>query len=193
MVGGPIDGSWWGHPRGGDIYRLYNDLADQPQVLLVKLVSGKVTFVHCRLWPAVIAVGQSRERWQLDDLSEAAVALLRLVDDSGQLTWDDMPPLLPPDARSPTASVKVLERRLLIQASEVHTPTGAHAKNLQTWSAWARTVGTAPPLPDVASARQQLEAALEDLNERHAARARLPWYAPRGSTSRAETRVARVH
>jgi hypothetical protein len=168
VVGGPIGGSWWGHPRGGEIYRLSNDLADQPQVLLAKLVSGKVTFVHRRLWPAVIAVGQARARWQLDGLSAAARALLQRVDDDGYVPWA---------AGSSTASVKVLERRLLIHAAEVHTPTGAHAKNLQTWPEFARTAGIAPPLPDVVSAWRQLEAALEDLNARYAARARLPWRA----------------
>jgi hypothetical protein len=153
-------------------------------VLVVKLVSGKVTFVHQRLWPAVIAVGQAREPWQTNDLSEAALALLRLVDDVGQLTWDEVPPLLPPDARAPAASVKLLEQRLLVQTAEVHTPRGAHARNLQTWPSWAAAVSSPPPYPDLAAARAQLEAALDDLNDRHAARGRLPWRASHASAPR---------
>ncbi len=175
VVGGPIGGSWWGHPRGGDIYRLYNQLADAPSVLTVKLVSGKVTFVHRRLWPAVVAVGQSRESWQLDGLSEACTALLRLVDDVGELAWDDVPRHFFSDPRSPTRAAKELETRLLIHASEVHTPTGAHAKNLSTWAALADAVGLSPPYPTPAEAKQQLESALADLSDRQVARARLPW------------------
>jgi hypothetical protein len=175
VVGGPVGGSWWGHPRGGEIYQLYNRLADSPNVLKVKLVSGKVTFVDRRLWPAIVAVGRSRESWQVDGLSEACVALLRLVDDVGELAWDDVPPLLPPDARSPTRAVKELESRLLIHASEVHTPTGAHAKNLSTWAALARRVGLSPPFPTSAEAKQELESVLGELQEQHPGRARLPW------------------
>jgi hypothetical protein len=175
IAGGPIGGSWWGHPRGGEIYRLSNALADEPDVQIVKLVSAKVTFVHRRLWPAVASVGSSREAWQTDALSEAPLALLRLIDETGQLAWDDVPRHLPPDARSPTSAVKVLEVRLLIHASEVHTPSGAHAKNVQTWSAWATSLGLPTPIPRPEEAKRQLEAALDELNDRFAARARLPW------------------
>ena len=54
VVSEPLGGSWWGHPRGNEIYHLLNEVAEHPQVLMVKLVSAKVTFVHQRLWPAVV-------------------------------------------------------------------------------------------------------------------------------------------
>ena len=104
VAGGPIGGSWWGHPRGGEIYHLANQLVDQPDVLLVKLVSTKKTFVHRRLWPALVAVGQARERWQLDGLTEAPLALLAALDDAGCLAWDEVLPVLPPNAGRPTES-----------------------------------------------------------------------------------------
>src|SRR5258708_5263515 len=72
VVGAPIGGSWWGHPRGNEIYHLLNELAENSQVLMVKLISAKVTFVHQRLWPAVVGVGQSRATWQLDRLTQAS-------------------------------------------------------------------------------------------------------------------------
>ncbi len=49
----PIRGSWWGHPRGHDIFRATEQLAAQPDVIACKLVSGKVTYVHRSLWPAL--------------------------------------------------------------------------------------------------------------------------------------------
>jgi hypothetical protein len=175
VAGGPIGGSWWGHPRGGEIYHLSNELAHQPDVLLVKLVSGKQTFVHRRLWPAVVAVGQARERWQLDGLSEAPRALLAALDDAGHLAWDEVGPLLPPHAGRPTESVNALERRLLIHTSEVHTPSGAHARNLETWPTLARRVGIDAALPAVGEAKRQLERALAELGTDRSTLARLPW------------------
>jgi hypothetical protein len=175
VAGGAIRGSWWGHPRGADIYRLSNELAESSDVMMAKLVSGKVTYVHRRLWPALVGVGQSRESWQTDALSEADRALLGMVDEAGTLAWDDVPPFLPPDGRAAKDGILVLEGRLLIHAQQVHTPTGAHAKNLQTWAAWAAGRHLASPFPDAAEAKQQLEATLDGLNAHYAARARLPW------------------
>jgi hypothetical protein len=71
--------------------------------------------------------------------------------------------------------VKTLETRLLIHAEQVHTQTGAHSKNLEAWSVLAARLGLAAPFPDVTTARQQLDATLAALNQRHAARATLPW------------------
>ena len=175
VAGGPIGGSWWGHPRGGEIYHLANQLVDQPDVLLVKLVSTKKTFVHRRLWPAVVAVGQARERWQLDGLTEAPLALLAALDDAGCLAWDEVLPVLPPNAARPTESVNALETRLLIHTSEVHTPSGAHARNLETWSTLVGRVGIDAALPEVAEARRQLETTLAELAGDSVMTARLPW------------------
>src|SRR5438309_9920460 len=57
IVQEPLRTSWWGHPRGHDIYHAMKALADDPHVLSTKLVAGKVTYVHQRLWPAVYALG----------------------------------------------------------------------------------------------------------------------------------------
>jgi hypothetical protein len=178
VTGGPIHRSWWGHPRGGDIYRLSNALADHPDVLVAKLVSAKVTFIHRNLWPAVVAVGESRAGWQVWGLSEACTTLLRLVDEVGRLGWDDVPPFLPPHGRSPAEAVRVLELRLLVHTAEEHTPNGAHAKNLETWSAWAASRGAPLAPAGVAEAQEQLELTLDRLNEQHGGRGRLPWQGP---------------
>ena len=54
IAGGPIRGSWWGHPKGGEIFRTASAVADSEDVLVCRLVDGKVTFVHRRLWPALV-------------------------------------------------------------------------------------------------------------------------------------------
>lgn len=54
IAGGPIRGSWWGHPKGHEIFRVAEAVSDSPDVLICKLVGDKVTYVHRRLWPALV-------------------------------------------------------------------------------------------------------------------------------------------
>src|SRR5262245_35519843 len=54
IAGGPIRGSWWGHPKGNDIYRVADAISANKEILVCRLVEGKVTFVHRRLWPALV-------------------------------------------------------------------------------------------------------------------------------------------
>jgi len=56
VAGGPISGSWWAHPASHDIYRVINELADSPDVVRLRLVNGKITLVHRRVWPALVCV-----------------------------------------------------------------------------------------------------------------------------------------
>jgi hypothetical protein len=64
IAGEPIRGSWWAHAKGRDIFRALRALDDDRDVLCFKLVDGKVTFVHRRLWPALVrlapAIGRTR-------------------------------------------------------------------------------------------------------------------------------------
>lgn len=54
IAGERIRGSWWGHPQGKDIFRAAEAVCESPDVLVCKLVEGKVTYVHRRLWPALV-------------------------------------------------------------------------------------------------------------------------------------------
>ena len=54
VAGERIKGSWWGHRRGKAIFDALGELADAPDVLCFRLVGAKVTFVHRRLWPALV-------------------------------------------------------------------------------------------------------------------------------------------
>jgi hypothetical protein len=56
VAGEAIRGSWWGHPGSHDIFEALNALADSPDVVRCRLVDGKVTLVHRRLWPALMRV-----------------------------------------------------------------------------------------------------------------------------------------
>lgn len=53
-----IKGSWWAHPRSHQIFAILQVVTHSKDVLVCRLVNGKVTFVHRRLWPALVRVAQ---------------------------------------------------------------------------------------------------------------------------------------
>ena len=54
VAGEPIRGSWWGHPKGKEIFSALSAVADSPDVLAFRLLEGKITLVHRRLWAALV-------------------------------------------------------------------------------------------------------------------------------------------
>jgi hypothetical protein len=188
IVGEPLHRSWLGHPRGHLIYAALNVLEDDPEILSTKLVAGKVTYVHRRLWPAIYAIGTARASWQLDTLSRGAAWLLGLVDDEEELQTDlVVPPADLGRIRVPDAA-RELERRLLVHAMEVHTPSGAHAKVLQRWSRWAQELGFRASEIASAAAYARVEDAATRLAAKTPGAAELPWR-PSGR-NRARGRIA---
>ena len=65
VAGGPIRGSWWGHPKGHEIFRVASAISESPDVLVCKMVEGKVTYVHRRLWPALVKLAKRFRKDQL--------------------------------------------------------------------------------------------------------------------------------
>lgn len=55
IAGEPIKGSWWGHAKGKQIFAVLQEVGEHDDVLTCRLVDGKVTLVHRRLWPALAA------------------------------------------------------------------------------------------------------------------------------------------
>jgi hypothetical protein len=65
IAGGRIRGSWWGHPKGHEIFHVAEAMRESPEVLVCKLVEGKVTYIHRRLWPALVKLAPRFRREQL--------------------------------------------------------------------------------------------------------------------------------
>ena len=158
VTGETLRGSWWAHPKGQLIFAVLSDLAGHPDVLFTKLLDGKVTLVHRRLWPALLAVALENAPWQMKGLSKQARALLAATKE-------------PVAASGPV--VKELEQRLLAHTEQVHTESGRHEIVVQTWSRWAAQAGV-KPLRSVAKAKKQIEEAAIAIG---AELARLPWVA----------------
>src|SRR5215470_1304037 len=69
IAGEAVRGSWWGHPKAHQIFRVFGAVSDSDQVLKCRLVAGKVTLVHRRLWPAIVRLA--------DRLPKRALAAIR--------------------------------------------------------------------------------------------------------------------
>lgn len=175
FAGGPIRGSWWSHARAQEIFEGLNKLADHRDVLFTKLISGKVTLMHRRLWPELLSIAVSRETWQTRGLTPAARSLLRLVDAKGSVSTIDVP--WPKRFQSVKIgdAVRELERRLLIHAEEFHSDTGAHAKRLERWQRWADRRGTQLSSGSADEAKQTFEALLAGFNKTFTGNGKLPW------------------
>lgn len=70
LVGKPIKGNWWAHPKGRLIFRMTREVRDHPDVLVCRLIGGKVTFVHKRLWPALARLGRTIPKDRLARIRE---------------------------------------------------------------------------------------------------------------------------
>lgn len=164
VAGRPIRGSWWGDPAGRQIYLVLNALGEQ--VAWSKLLGGRVTLVHQRLWGSLSAVGEQDAGWQYEGLGEIERSALRIVRETGEAKSDA---LGVPSGTKPGKIVAELERRLLLIGDQEHTEGGHHSRTVRTWSRWYS--GERPPISDSIA---MLEAAAESLG----AVSGLPWSPP---------------
>lgn len=94
IAGAPIRGSWWGHPKGRTIFRILTGVCESPDVLVCRLVDGRITFVHRRLWPALVRLA---ERFPARDIS--AVSEEHTASGAHRTTTVPFPGWVPPDVR----------------------------------------------------------------------------------------------
>jgi len=70
VAGESIQGSYWGHPMGDEIFILTRAVRSSEEVLVCRLVDGKVTYVHRRLWPSIFRLRNSFDQEHLGALHE---------------------------------------------------------------------------------------------------------------------------
>jgi len=70
VAGEPLRGSWWGHPKGREIFRLSRAIRSSPDILVCRLVDGKITYVHRRTWPALVCLSARFSKQRLAALRE---------------------------------------------------------------------------------------------------------------------------
>jgi hypothetical protein len=69
-AGEPVTGSWWAHPKGNEIFLLSRAIRRSPDVLVCRLVDGKITYVHRRLWPALVSLAGRFSKQRLAAVKE---------------------------------------------------------------------------------------------------------------------------
>jgi len=152
LTGAPPRGSWWSHPAANRIYDILQEVEAHHDLLSTKLLSGKVTFVHRRLWPALLAVvaANPREPWQTTGLSQGAARWLATLDEAVSTGAE---------VTQPSRTVmKEIEARLLARGESVHTAQGRHETRLEPWTTWAARVGCPwPPALSSADGKLALE------------------------------------
>lgn len=106
IAGEPLTGNWWSHPKAKAIFALTRAVRDSPQILVCRLVDEKITFVHERLWPALVRIADRFPPKQLARVSEVHSA-------SGKHVLEETPY---PDwvpAKSAAAAKRLSERQAL--------------------------------------------------------------------------------
>lgn len=176
VAGGPVKGSWWGHPKGNLMYNLSNELMDQPDVLTLKLINKKVTFVQRRYWDSLVSIAAGEADWQMRNLPIAARSLWKTVQTRHEIRADD-----PEFRKSPKEIGKLalhLEEKLLVYSESLHTDSGRHIRLLRTWKSVLKT-------KDHRLKRVSYDAAIENFDELRTsllatsdAKIRFPWGNP---------------
>jgi hypothetical protein len=136
VAGAPIAGSWWGHPRGHEIYAVLSELDERPGSLCVKLVNAKRTYVHPSLTGALCVLIEARSKRNRDSASALAKQLLQLTEQVGELRVEQAVARGVGQRAPLTLAFKELEDALLARGGSVHTDSGKHERTLQSWSSW---------------------------------------------------------
>jgi hypothetical protein len=70
ICGEPIRGNWWSHLRSREIFAITRGVREAPRILVCRLVDGKVSYVHERLWPALVRAADRFPRARLARVRE---------------------------------------------------------------------------------------------------------------------------
>lgn len=112
VAGVPIQGSWWAHPKGQAIFQALEVVSDSADIRCFKLVDGKVTFVHRRLWPALVRLADELGAARLAEVRQEHTASGRHVN---KVT--PFPSWVPADVARAAKKLTVAEARAALGAS----------------------------------------------------------------------------
>jgi hypothetical protein len=74
IAGEPIRGSWWGHPCGHEIFAALTRLHESGDVVATRLVAGRITLVHRRVWPSLVRLADRFDAERLAAVDERHTA-----------------------------------------------------------------------------------------------------------------------
>ena len=106
IAGTTIRGSWWGHPKGREIFRVLNEVHDSGEIVALRLIKGKLTLAHRIAWPALAALADEIGRSRL-----AAITEVHTASGKHETTTTPFPGWLPDDVRAAAAKIDLDEAR----------------------------------------------------------------------------------
>ena len=74
-AGERVRGNWWSHPKSHQIFALTRLVRNSPDVLVCRLVDGKITYVHRRVWPALVRLAGEFKHDRLAEICELHTSL----------------------------------------------------------------------------------------------------------------------
>ncbi len=104
ITGEAINGSWWAHPQSHRIHAILGTVADSEQVHVCRLINGKITLVHRRLWPSLVRLADHFAPEQLARVRDEHTASGRHV--SREVPF---PQWVPPDVRQEAQTISEQE------------------------------------------------------------------------------------
>ena len=70
IAGDTLRGSWWSHPKSRQIFALTRAMRVHDDVLVCRLLGGRITYVHRRCWPALVRLAGRIEATRLAKVVE---------------------------------------------------------------------------------------------------------------------------
>jgi len=140
IAGGPIRGSWWSHPKSHEIFAITQAVRESEEILVCRLVDAKITFVHCRLWPALVRIASELPAERLAQVKEIHTHSGRHV-----ATTIPFPKWVPPEIRA--ASRKITREEGHSELAGWLKPRAPGARRLTRPTARAESEGRGKAIP----------------------------------------------
>jgi hypothetical protein len=118
IAGEAIRGTWWKHPKGRAIFGATRAVRDSHDVLVCRLLGGKITYVHRRLWPALVRLADEVGPVRLDAIREEHTA-----SGAHKLVRMAFPEWVPADVTTAAKKLSKVEARK--QCGDWLTPKGS--------------------------------------------------------------------
>jgi hypothetical protein len=109
VAGERVRGNWWSHPMSHQIFALTRLLRNSPDVLVCRLVDGKITYVHRRLWPALVRLAGELKQDRLAEIRELHTSL-----GTHQVHLRAFPEWVPAPVHRAAARLTVAEARIAL-------------------------------------------------------------------------------
>ncbi|MBK7963293.1 MAG: hypothetical protein IPK04_20160 [Bdellovibrionales bacterium] len=165
-----IVGSWWGHPLANPIYNGLRWLEHNHSILVVKLIDGKVTYVHENLFADIFSIVCKSRDWQLRKLKAEDHQILKYISKKKHISSDDAQ--LTELSEDPKKSLANLEKKLLICSVEKHTQSGKHIKDYMVWEKSSIAI---PNPNNYLESKTHINNLVGSLSKKTGAKVKLPW------------------